>query len=719
MMAILVPERFEREFIGLFEDAESQGRLTANFLASFRWRGAESFTEESTRLLNKAERAAPGAVIAALLGTATIPEHPYNAEFLHTKLKELSLSDRELAWTIPASAAHGEVSTEVGLLLQWAFRVPLNLVSNEQAGLLARVLLWLCTSNHRALRTRASLAAIRVLSKRGKVAAQLVREFHEINDPYLVERLFAVANGVALRERDSQALVELGEAVFQAVFASSEVPPNVLIRNSARSVLEIVNRKGLLPAGISPEAFRPPYRSSFPKIWTEAQVRPMENIEGWRRITASVLPENKCLYGDFGRYVMQSQLWHFSQIKRTSRASPEKDAPPFDAMKARRWIIQRVSDLGWSPSAFNRYDSHLPSGRETADLEGTRFERIGKKYQWIALHELLGYLSDHYKMRLGWNNTDEVFAGPWQLGAGDFDPSQSLRDLAAPSSFGSCASTNVWWRDAYPDPFSDAALCSSPDDWVRQQPSDFLSLIQWQQTPETKSEQLVLGGLYEWAECPELGELHLREGTLKQWCHIRSWLLRSEHFDSTLKAVREVQFWGHGCDMPELNDTLSQYPWGEEFANLREDCEDCDRWLGDHNLPITHAVARLTRDGISNYLPSPQLCALLKAEYSGSDFEFSDEKEQITAYSPPVIPARQSGPLFVPKATLISALRVAGWELIWAVVGERDCFNYSKTTHVADGSLRFSAVYWMNKDQMNGGITKADFFAIPRRKGSV
>ena len=56
-MAILVPERFGREFICLLPDGESNELWLSDFLESLSWRGPSSFTAESSELPEKAQDA--------------------------------------------------------------------------------------------------------------------------------------------------------------------------------------------------------------------------------------------------------------------------------------------------------------------------------------------------------------------------------------------------------------------------------------------------------------------------------------------------------------------------------------------------------------------------------------------------------------------------------------------------------------------------------------
>ena len=73
-----------------------------------------------------------------------------------------------------------------------------------------------------------------------------------------------------------------------------------------------------------------------------------------------------------------------------------RDGPRFDLTLVQRYILWRVFDLGWTIERFGDFDRFQVShwGREAA-----KAERIGKKYQWIAYHEILAYISDHYQYR--------------------------------------------------------------------------------------------------------------------------------------------------------------------------------------------------------------------------------------------------------------------------------------------------------------------------------
>ena len=56
----------------------------------------------------------------------------------------------------------------------------------------------------------------------------------------------------------------------------------------------------------------------------------------------------------------------------------------FNLAWARRWVIKRAHDLGWSEDLHGAFDRSVQTERHDHSVE-----RIGKEYQWLALYELV------------------------------------------------------------------------------------------------------------------------------------------------------------------------------------------------------------------------------------------------------------------------------------------------------------------------------------------
>lgn len=100
------------------------------------------------------------------------------------------------------------------------------------------------------------------------------------------------------------------------------------------------------------------------------------------------------------------------------RSSLERDSdepermPHIDVPSAQRWIAKRAYDYGWTEELFpNDRSYHHNHGRERP-----AGERIGKKYQWLALDELLCSLADNHWMAEKNSHGSRRYTGPLDIG---------------------------------------------------------------------------------------------------------------------------------------------------------------------------------------------------------------------------------------------------------------------------------------------------------------
>lgn len=703
-LAILGPERLGLEFARALPEPMVREMVIEDFLESLAWRGSASFTKASESIIDEARQAGHD-LIPTYIRLSTIPQHPFNSEYLGARLARLPLPERELAWTIPV--AELSVSGDNSILeefLDWCFRAPTHLIPDGQALLAGRLLVWFCTSNHRALRKRSTIAAIRLLVGRPQVIRDLVAELHAVDDPYLLERLYAVAAGVAMRLPAGEGLASLAADVHSAIFAHEQVTPNILIRDFSSTVLEASLAKGCLPPSINADSFRPPFKTQWPTIPSEDEVKRFEEDESWSRIVSSVKTESMGHYGDFGRYTMEAEVHHFSDIPLSAAPPSSSYRDRFPGTTARRWILRRVEELGWTGSRFAEYERRSPYGRQSHDTEQLKLERISKKYQWIALREFTGFLADHYWLDQSWKDSLTHFHGAWQLYAREFDPSQRLVDLGdddpAPSG------GRKEWEQAYPDIFEDSALCADRGAWVARHPPDFASLLRVHHgSSNAQHPWLVLAGHHEWVE-PEYNRVVSgHRGSLKMWVNVRSFLMRKEDRKDFVARASKKHFYGAGCEFPEEHSGwIGEYPWGKAFAELRYWCEQPDARVGD--VGISYAITACDWNGGSTLIPSPQICDTLGIEWAGEGGTFRTKNgEEIIGHLGGDA-ADWGRPLMARQDSLRTALDAAGLDLVWCVLAERSCWCSETTTHVAKQELEVSAVYWLEGESIKGGLTQ-------------
>lgn len=77
-------------------------------------------------------------------------------------------------------------------------------------------------------------------------------------------------------------------------------------------------------------------------------------------------------------------------------------------------------------SLLRPYYDHRYSRNDTKKVE-----RIGKKYQWIALYNILARVSDRYLVK-SWEDEPYPYEGPWEPYVRDFDPTLNIHFLNNP-----------------------------------------------------------------------------------------------------------------------------------------------------------------------------------------------------------------------------------------------------------------------------------------------
>ncbi len=97
-----------------------------------------------------------------------------------------------------------------------------------------------------------------------------------------------------------------------------------------------------------------------------------------------------------------------------------KPTPVIAGEWARRWVFQRVISLGWRPQSFAQFDD----ARRFVEGSNThKPERFGKKYSWLALHELLARLVDRYHLVSHSDDDPQPrYVGAFQMRRRDLDP---------------------------------------------------------------------------------------------------------------------------------------------------------------------------------------------------------------------------------------------------------------------------------------------------------
>ncbi|MFB4472923.1 ATP-binding protein [Oceanobacillus caeni] len=391
-LSIIVPEKLNLELLDLVDSNSITFDVAESFVRGISWRNVQNINERTLYWINLCLRQEnidlQSLVYENLLKQSYIIESPLNAKFLHDNNYSMPMSIRDGSWTLSINN-----NTEVPMrLLEIVLNQTLSFrhFKYENFELLSLSIIWLFTSTDRKLRDLSTIALVKLYMNEPSIILKNIKLFIDVNDPYVLERLFASAYGAILRTNDVPQLEKIIDIIYIKIFEQEEVYPNVLIRDYARGVILFAANKGTIDPK-KYEKINPPYSSKwYEKTYTLEEVdnklKEMQQIAnnefcGFHQIIRSMTTEygrGTGAYGDFGRYVFGSALYDWRN--------------QFNDQDLSNIATMRIIDYGYDEKIHGYYDRNLGY----YSRHDNPIERIGKKYQWIALYEVLAKLTDNY-----------------------------------------------------------------------------------------------------------------------------------------------------------------------------------------------------------------------------------------------------------------------------------------------------------------------------------
>lgn len=301
--SIQIPEIKGYEFYKLIPDLKDKYPIVESFVESLLWRKVETINEESKQYVDKHVFYYQGThdyFWETILAVTGIPNHFFNAHFLHNHLIKFSLAARDANWTQLLKYKYDDESS-VKRLIDWAWsETDKSHISDESVLLSSITLVWFHTSTNRKLRDCSTKSLICLLQNRLNVLLEILRMFEGVNDPYVYERLFAVAYGCVLRTNQMEKIMELTEYIFKTIFSDpTGVITHILLRDYARGAIEYAHHLGI-ELSFELSKVRPPYQSNWPEeIPSDEELKAKYDNDNYRYIWSSVMG-----FGDFSRYTI-------------------------------------------------------------------------------------------------------------------------------------------------------------------------------------------------------------------------------------------------------------------------------------------------------------------------------------------------------------------------------------------------------------------------------
>lgn len=813
---VQTPEKFGRELIALAPEIGERWGASEAFRRSLAWRSPAAFFAETRTLLGQVSGEDLDDTLDVLLTVASVPEHPLNANFLDARLRRDSMPDRDAWWSTYLHRARGREGA-VDRLSDWAASVdPADVLEDEAVDLAALALSWMLSTPNRYVRDRATQALVSMLTGRLEAVGRLVVRMADVDDPYVRQRVLAVAYGTSMRSRDREQVARLAATVFAMIFGRGTPPPDILLRDYARGVVE---RSRYLGAKLDVDEgkVKPPYGSAWPHIPTEEEVQPFladwskgshdsGELDWARNMIASSVMKS----GDFARYVIgtnssslssdwlslrlteppwapppkptdllkaliaefsssEAHAWHalrdaervcsestqayivhwldelekgsegtglpdletiteqlaearpagVKELERQREAARDqfravateehwrrycaiiagaeagyaaRQPPRLDLTQIQRYILKRVFELGWTIERFGRFDRFevRADGREAS-----KPERMGKKYQWIAYHEIMACVADNFQYgdRFREEHGAERYDGAWQSHLRDIDPSCTLRSL--PSEAAWEGHSAAWWS---PPPYDEWDEPPGEREWVTRV-DDLPSLDAMLVAPTSRdgARWVNLQSYFHWKQRAPADRDPIELDRREVWFICAAYIVRSQDAAAFLKWAETVDFYGRWMpDPPEIYRMyLGEQGWSPASRYFDQAYYGTSGWTRpSRECPVDVLVTareylREARgfdcsidEGYRLTLPSSTLMGLLDAQWSGVGADFTDRDGRLVACDPR---AHCDGPpaLLVREDVLAASLARQELSLCWTILGEKSVLpaEYDRVRH--------------------------------------
>ena len=384
-----------------------------------------------------------------------------------------------------------------------------------------------------------------------------------------------------------------------------------------------------------------------------------------------------------------------------------------------RYIVWRVFDLGWTADRFGDLDSLID---RSASFAGTarrdrKPERMGKKYQWIAYHEILAHISDRYQYRSRYEDDvpKNAYKGTWQLSVRDIDPSTMV--TATPSDHGRSENSETWWRHHAPITSVEDV---SHEDWL-QTDHDIPDRVQQLcfTNPKDSSTWIKLQGIDIW-ELPAAPDYDLDETARREtWLDAYGYLIRAVDVDEFIAWSKTVDFWNHWMPDPPRAGSLyfGELGWSFAFNALVGDLLEGRRPTPDEGAPCPvplqpAALEYLTEggydcslaEGYTLYRPNFRLVEAMNMRWTGQGAEFVDFHGTLITFDPS---ARDTSPaaLLVREENLARHLDETGSALVWAILGGKRAMDPADSVRAWAGRLRLTGAAVYRPDGPSGHFT--------------
>ena len=685
-----IPEKLNKDIFDLNVWLIRDRYICEQYITSLVWRKPNTINDDTFEYLNflVSLHNLYDNYLDIVLQLSSIPNHPLNIERFHKRLLEFSISERDSFWSIYIHNSFIDESI-VKRIIDWAWDKNMDFeINDESLYLYGLTLGWFLTSSNRILRDSDTKAWVNIFTNRVNIFYKVLREFESVNDLYVLERLYAVGYGITLRSTNYNGFKELGDYIYQTIFNVEAVVEHILLRDYAKLTVEYINDK--LSLNIDLKKVQPPYRSVMPTSYpTNEEIENQRDSlgSGISSIISSMRTESMGFYGDFGRYTFQSNLTNFNL-----QSIKFQDLSNF-AVKV--ILEEYISDM----ALFEDVESRLQT--RSSSRYDHNIERIGKKYQWMALYKILAIVADNFEIEDSQDWKKFVpYEGTYQTYIRDIDPTTILKSKKEEQ--------DKWWFTLNSD-FEDFKLFNV--EWMQSNKKlpSISSLVDIQKDETSYLVQHMQFSINSDEHDGKYRNLYY---------HMNAFIIEKDSVNDFTGWAQNNNLYGMHTQIPESHHFsepyLREYPYSKAYDYINIDYYQQPLWQGiegtSFNILLTSTAYfnegksydKSVNESIEIALPNKWLVEQMQLKQTLNDGEWIDLSGNVVFFDPTVSSGSltqydENGILIADKKLLLEFLEKNRLALVWIMWGEKQVrdtdINYNEKDFLDIAEIQ-SISYW-------------------------
>ena len=310
-------------------------------------------------------------------------------------LSSMSMSQRDEEWTILVNDFFESKEA-------WAYLEQRAQMEGQAQTRLLHLAIWMLTTSFPDSRQFLIGFVYRLLMKNDSQVPYVLDDFKNCDDHYVLTGLYCAVYGYVLRTKNLEQVKAVAEFVKARYYSNAEgkVTADINLRQWTLMILD--RAEALFPDSGYYSNLVLPFKSGHP---TKRMLK-KEITEGYfgEGKGAAQLEYSLSMGSDFYRYTIGGNSFdesnEFYELDEKGRPKPLKLG----------LVLRMIAPIIKNDYKYSKVLDYYDANRYSRDRHHNKTERIGKKYQWLALWRVYAQLTDNYLF-----NGDRIYPDPIEL----------------------------------------------------------------------------------------------------------------------------------------------------------------------------------------------------------------------------------------------------------------------------------------------------------------